>query len=126
GSLAGGGIPKHAQFLAAAWSGATGKMFDGMPFPGEDFQFLVMPSVADISGDDYPEVILGTGVYYVHAVDACGREPKGWPKFTDGWTTSAAAIGDIDGDGSLEVVETTREGYMFAWHTKGTSNGVVQ
>ena len=35
-------------------------------------------------------------------------------------------MGDIDGDGALEVVETTREGYMFAWHTKGTASGVVQ
>jgi hypothetical protein len=126
GSLAGGGIPRHAQFLAAAWSGATGKMFDGMPVPLEDFQFLVMPSVADISGDDYPEVVVGSGVYFIHAVDACGREPPGWPKFTGGWTTSAAAIGDVVGDKSLDVVETTREGYMYAWHTKGTTSGVVQ
>ncbi len=126
GSLAGGGIPKQAQFLIASWSGATGKMFDGMPVNVEDFQFLVMPSVADISGDNYPEVILGTGVYFIHAVDACGAEPAGWPKFTDGWTTGAAAVGDVVGDGALDVVVTTREGYMYAWHTKGSSNGVVQ
>ncbi len=126
GSLAGGGIPRQVQFLVSAWSGATGAMLDGMPTPVEDFQFLVMPSIADINGDDYPEVILGTGVYFIHAIDACGHEPDNWPKFTNGWTTGAAAVGDVNGDGSLDVVATTREGYLFAWHTKGTTNGVVQ
>ncbi len=31
GSLSGGDVPKKVQFLGAAWSGATGKMFDGPP-----------------------------------------------------------------------------------------------
>jgi MYXO-CTERM domain-containing protein len=97
-----------------------------MPTQIDDMQFLTMPSIADISGDDYPEVILGSGVYFIHAVDACGHEPDGWPKFTNGWTTAAAAIGDVTGDGSLDVIETTREGYMFAWKTKGAPTGVIQ
>ncbi len=122
----GTGTPEHGQFLLAAWSGSTGKMLDGMPVNLEDFQFFVSPSVADLNGDDYPEAILGTGVYFIHAVDACGNEPDGWPKFTNGWTTGSAAIGDIIGDGKLDVVSTTREGYLFAWRTKGSSTGVVQ
>ncbi|HSQ65280.1 MAG TPA: FG-GAP-like repeat-containing protein [Polyangiaceae bacterium] len=126
GSLAGGGIPHLAQFLLASWSGRTGKMLDGMPVVLEDFQFLAMPTVADISGDDYPETILGTGSYFIHAADACGVEAKGWPKFTNGWTIGAAAVGDVTGGGSLDVIATTREGYMFAWTTKGSSQGVVQ
>jgi len=121
-----GGVPGHGQYLIGAWSGATGQMFPGMPVPIEDMQFLTMPTIADISGDSYPEIIMGSGVYFIHAVDACGREPQGWPKFTNGWTTSAAAVGDIEGNGSLDVVAATREGFMFAWHTKGTSSGVVQ
>jgi MYXO-CTERM domain-containing protein len=122
----GSGTPQYGQYLIAAWSGATGKMLDGMPTQVEDMQFLTMPSIADISGDDYPEVILGSGVYFIHAVDACGNEPQGWPKFTNGWTTSAAAVGDIVGDGALDVISTTREGYLFAWKTKGSPTGVVQ
>jgi hypothetical protein len=38
----------------------------------------------------------------------------------------APAVGDITGDHGLEVVVTTREGYVYAWSTKGTDTGVVQ
>ena len=126
GSLAGGGIPHKVQHLLTAWSGKTGTMFKGMPVLLEDFQFLINHSIADINGDDYPEVITGSGVYFVHAADACGREPAGWPKFTNGWVASSPAIGDITGDGNLEVVTATRDGFLFAWKTTGTDKGVVQ
>jgi len=97
----------------------------------EDYTFLTSMAIADIGGpsgapDGYPEVIEGDGAYFVHAVDACGRETPGWPKFTNGWDTGTPAVGDIDGDKSLEVVTTTREGWLFAWHTSGTTSGVVQ
>jgi hypothetical protein len=94
--------------------------------PIEDYVFLVNHAVADITGDDYPEVMLGTGGYFLHAVDACGCEAPAWPKFTDGWMISTPAVGDIDGDHGLEVVTGTRDGNLFAWHTKGTDTGVVQ
>ncbi len=126
GSLAGGGIPHKVQHLLAAWSGKTGKMMPGMPVPLEDFQFLTSPSVADVDGDGYPEVLIGTGVYFLHAADACGREAKGWPKFTNGWMTASAAVGDLTGEGYLDVATATREGYVFAWKTRGPSSGVVQ
>jgi hypothetical protein len=42
--------------------------------------------------------------------------------------TAAAAVGDIDGDPQkvLEVVVPTRDGWLWAWHTKGTANGNIQ
>ncbi|MFN7145429.1 MAG: hypothetical protein ACK4YP_16770, partial [Myxococcota bacterium] len=51
--------------------------------------------------------------------DAEGVEPEGWPKFTGNWILGSPAVGDIDGDGYVEVVVSTREGRVFAWHTKG-------
>jgi hypothetical protein len=108
-------------------------MMPGSPIVLEDYTFFMSMAVADIGGpngepDDYPEVILGTGSYFVHAVDACGRETPGWPKFTDGWLIATPAVGDITGDSahSLEVVATTREGWLYAWQTKGREEGVVQ
>jgi hypothetical protein len=126
GSLGGNMSGRPFQQLLSMWSGATGHMMYGSPVPIEDYTFLVNETVADITGDGYPEVLLGTGGYFVRAVDACGCEAPNWPKFTDGWLIATPAVGDIDGDHSLEVVTGTRDGYLFAWKTPGTDKGVVQ
>jgi hypothetical protein len=125
GNLAGGAVAKPFQHLMAAWNGKTGKMMPGMPMPIEDYTFLLNHAVADLNGDDYPEIITGSGAYFLHAVDACGHEAESFPKFTNGWIASGAAVGDLDGDHSLEVVSGTRDGYIFAWHTRGRDDGVV-
>ena len=131
-NLSGGSSARGFQHLLAMWSGATGHMMPGSPVTLEDYTFLTSMAVADIGGptgspDNYPEVILGTGAYFVHAVDACGRETPGWPKFTDGWIIATPAVGDIDGDSqhTLEVVTATREGWLYAWHTQGREDGVI-
>jgi hypothetical protein len=129
GALAGAGVrAERAQQLLAVWSGKTGKMLPASPMLVEDYTFLMNHAVADLSGDDYPEVITGSAGYFLHAVDGCGREAPGFPKFTNGWIAATAAVGDIDGDAqkSLEVVVGTREGYLFAWKTHGRESGVVQ
>ena len=130
GALAGGGKRPNGpqQQLIAMWSGKTGRMMPGSPVVIEDYTFLLNHVIADVSGDDFPEVITGSGGYFLHAADACGREPAGWPKFTNGWIAATPAVGDIDGDGakSLEVVTSTRTGWLFAWKTRGKATGVVQ
>src|SRR5262249_39081975 len=88
-------------------------------------QFLTSPSIADIDGDGRPEALEGSGVYDLHALDALGNEPSGWPKFTGGWTDATPSVGDIDGDGQLEVVSVTREGLLFIWKTRGPECGPV-
>jgi hypothetical protein len=101
-------------------------MMPGSPVVIEDYTFLTSMAIADISADDYPEVIVGTGGYFLRAVDACGREVAGWPKFTNGWLASPPSVGDVNGDRKLDVVAATREGYLFAWKTAGSDSGVVQ
>ena len=114
------------QNLLGMWSGKTGAMMPGSPVVLEDFSRMTSQAIADITGDSYPEVIAGTGGYFVHAVDACGREAEGWPKFTGGWTMGTPAVGDVTGDHMLEVVVGTREGYVYAWSTAGTDSGVIE
>ncbi|MEO7591423.1 MAG: VCBS repeat-containing protein, partial [Byssovorax sp.] len=112
--------------LLAMWSGKTGSMMPGSPMVLEDFTFFNSQAIADLNGDDYPEVITGSGGYFVHAFDACGREPVGFPKFTGGWIIPTAAVGDLDGDDKLEMVTGTRDGWLYAWHTEGKSDGVIE
>ena len=126
GNLSGGSSAKPFQHLLAMWSGKTGHMMPGSPVVIEDYTFLTNMAIADINGDDYPEVIVGTGGYFLRAVDACGREVAGWPKFTNGWLISSPSVGDLNGDRKLDVVVASREGYIFAWKTTGTDTGVVQ
>jgi MYXO-CTERM domain-containing protein len=114
------------EHLLAVWSGKTGAMLPGSPYVLEDFTFFNSQAIADISGDNYPEILTGSGGYYLHAFDGCGREPKDWPKFTGQWIISTPALGDIDGDGTLEVAIGTRNGWLYAWHTEGTNDSIVE
>jgi hypothetical protein len=119
------------QHPVTAWSGAPdaeGKapMLPGFPQQVEDMQILLSPSVADLDGDGSPEVIYGSGGWVLHAWDAGGAAPDGWPKFTGGWMLGSPAIGDVDGDGYLDVLVTTREGWLFGWSTGGPADVAPQ
>ncbi len=119
---------KRAEFdhILGAWSTADGGFIRGFPRQMEDIQFFMNPAVADIDGDGHPEVLNGSGGFFLHAFDWEGEEPDGWPKTTGGWITSSPTVGDLDGDGSLGVVVGTRAGWLFAWDTTGKAWGDVQ
>jgi MYXO-CTERM domain-containing protein len=120
-----GSTVKPGQHLLAMWNGKTGSMLPSSPVVLEDFTFFNNPAIADLSNDGYPEVLTGSGGYYVHAADACGREPAGWPKFTGQWVVASTAVGDVDGDDKLDVVVGSRAGWLYAWKTEGRTDGVI-
>jgi hypothetical protein len=96
----------------------------GFPTPLMGLPFLTAPAVADIGGDEKPDVILGSDTSNVAAVQHDGAPAPGWPKFTGGWTLFTPAVADLDGDGTVEVAATTREGYLFVWNTLGRRRDV--
>ena len=128
-NLAGGYLNKPFSHELGVWHttpdpmNGRGAMLPGFPRHIEDYMFFVNPTSADVNGDGYPEMTVGSGGYYVHAFDGCGREPEGWPKFVGGWVTASPAIGDVDGDGKLELAVTTRAGYLFLFDTDGSADG---
>lgn len=124
-SLAISEVMDHQQAFGA-WSLTDGEFLPGFPQQVEDVSFLAAASVADVGGDSKPEALFGTGGYFLHAFGADGESPSGWPKFTGGWIMGGPAVGDIDGDGYLDVVQTTRDGYLFAWCSRGHADSAPE
>ncbi|HCH66278.1 MAG TPA: alkaline serine protease, partial [Deltaproteobacteria bacterium] len=103
-----------------------GGFLPGFPRQVEDLQFLMAPAVADLNGDGSNEVVYGSAGGLLHAWNALGISPGGWPKNTGQWILGSPAIGDVDGDGYLDVVASTREGWVFAWSTRGPADRPVE
>ncbi len=113
----------------AAAGGATS--FTAEPLPGfpaltADFQFFANYAIADIDGDGRNEILSGSGVYLATAFRADGSQPDGWPKNTGGWIIATPAVGDLDGDGKIDVATNTREGWLYVWHGKGLASQKIE
>ncbi|HYC53611.1 MAG TPA: FG-GAP-like repeat-containing protein [Candidatus Binatia bacterium] len=107
----------NAEDHVVAWNAMTGQFEPAFPQHQDDLQFLTGPSIGDVGGTPLPEIVMGSAGYFVQAFDGAGVAPLGWPKFTGGWHVANPAIGDVDGDGLIEVVASVREGNLFVWET---------
>ena len=134
-----------------AWDGKTGnKLFETMICDsfGNAFNVHASPTIADIDGDGSPEILFShswevgilnhDGTYYTDYSSvgvnnpACARTHDPTTSLTF-WAANSAygtpAIGDVDGDGSLEVVvgggqdaNGPNKDYaaLYAWKPTGT------
>jgi hypothetical protein len=103
------------------WDATTGTFEPGFPAAMNDLMFFTTPAIADIDGSGQPSVIQGSAVYDLRGYKLGGVVPSGWPKFTGGWVTQTASVGDLRGNGHLELAEPTREGNLFVWRTGGSA-----
>jgi len=110
----------------SAWDTDTGKYVLGFPQVVRDWQFFMNPVVFDLDGDDRPEVLNGSGGYMLEAFNYRGEIPDGFPKMLGGWIISSPTVGDLTGNGSWDVVNMTRAGWLFAWSTPWKSSGRIE
>lgn len=116
-----GGLRADFDHSVSVWDGSNGFFLDGFPHRVWDYQFFMNYAVADVDGDGVPNVISGDGGYHVYAPNLDGSEAQGFPKWTQNWHAATPAVGDLNGDGLLDVVANTREGWLWAWKTPGTT-----
>jgi hypothetical protein len=98
------------------------------------------PVFADLDGDNRNELVFATSDGVVHALRRDGSELPGWPAHGDappvhsgqpafrsgavavpkgGAILGSVAIGDLDGDGTPEVVAADYDGRVYAWDATG-------
>lgn len=80
--------------------------------------------VADIDGNGTKEIVIAYNKQ-VRVIDHTGAQLPGWPQTIDPQNSGtliqiSPAIGDLDGDGSLEIVAANDQSKMFIWSANGT------
>ncbi len=113
--LVGQNLPQ--QHLVQAWSMDANPALPGWPVVHDDYQLLSAPAIADVDGVAGAEVLAGSGRYLLRGYGGDGSEVPGFPKLTGGWVIGTPPVGDVDGDGLVEVGVGTREGWRFVWDT---------
>jgi hypothetical protein len=109
----------------------TGAALPGWPkLTAAHTSVIASPALVDLDHDGFLEIIVGTyetaGKMYVWRLD--GTDQPGWPytipraPASTSLVSSSPAVGDLDGDGELEIVDGScgQCGTVYAWRRNGT------
>ncbi|MCD6507951.1 S8 family serine peptidase [Candidatus Poribacteria bacterium] len=116
GDLDGDGLPEivasNEVGEICAWK-ADGKLVDGFPVQLEERSHTV-PLILDLDGDRKPDLLVGairgdTGLIY--GLKSNGELISGFPLVNYKFANTPA-VGDLDGDGDMEIAISTMGGYV--------------
>ncbi|MGD8396200.1 MAG: FG-GAP-like repeat-containing protein, partial [Candidatus Eiseniibacteriota bacterium] len=106
---------------------------DGTPYPGwpvpapavTSVARLPSPVVADVDGDGELDIVLPCTDGRLRIWDAAGNLHPGFPvtympNVTINATQSTASVGDVDGDGLVEILFGDEAGYVHGYNADGT------
>ncbi|MCP3682416.1 MAG: S8 family serine peptidase [bacterium] len=99
--------------------------YDGsiyMTIPLEDVAYAsACPAIGDVNKDGLIDII-STGFSTIYAFDENGNSLPGWPKNIGEYISSKVpSLGDLDGDGDLEIALGGNNGTVFVYHHDGTN-----
>ncbi len=91
--------------------------------PDRVFVNAAGPTLADLDRDGRLDILVASG-QKVHVLRSDGSVMPGWPQATAFVCHISPAVGDLNGDGTLEVVAfdrkgLTRESFLYAWDAAG-------
>ncbi len=103
----------------------------GPPLPGypskrQGIDFLGAPLFAPVGPGPGIDLVDGGDANAIVAYDAAGLPVPGFPKWTPGWVVFSPTAGDLAGNGHVDLVAATREGYLMAWSTDAPASANTQ
>lgn len=133
GDITGDGLPEivSLSYHKLHVFDLSGNLLPGFPVENPGFTYSYsQPVIYDLDGDGYNDIIWGgcaasTGA--VFAVKNDGSALAGWPQMVNYWIFGTVSLGDLDQDGSLDVVIGDQVGsgtpvnQIYAWDASGNN-----
>jgi subtilisin family serine protease len=105
---------------------------NGVMLPGWPVNFSAInspPAIGDVDGDGQKEIVVATlnGPSNLYVIKANGVVMPNWPKAINPQlapnfvNSSFPVLGDLDGDGAMEVVIGSANGFVYAFRANGSN-----
>jgi len=99
------------------WRVASGHDRSEPPYPDTPNVGRTWPGVvvADVDGDDKPEIVTAHSGGWVSVYNENGYFEPGWPKQPANRELRGLLVDDLDGDGTLEIIVNEADNYQNTW-----------